>query len=838
MENEKYGVELVADTSQFKQSIREISQMVKALSKQIQKINHIPFKLGVFNNNVNSDNKKATSNEIFEETKRYTQLTRLIERAQNSVGKYDNRINQLKKDMEDLAVESEKTFEQVALLKELDLKADSGEAFTPAEGVLYSQLGSDRDRLENAEKKYYDTIEKNQEKLNELVQRRIIAEQQLNALKEKREKEASSGTTEEQVQKLQEEVDKLKNKYNDLRKSAHGSIKDLGNIFDRSIGKIKRFTFYLLGARSVFSLFMKYQSIYYQYNEQMQYQSELSQNAIALSLAPAFELLGNVMTYASIAFAKFIELLTGVNVLSKVSTKGIREYNKSLKETQTLVSGIDEITNLTNPQNLGLAGQYQALKEFQEKVKEVEEFFKKNEWIQDLADGLKIVWGYLKDTYTYIKNHWDVFKYLIGGVAIGLAITSPVGKIALIIGATINLVNWLKKLAEKNDAAKDATDRLRESEQKLKKFREEQKDAEDEYIEAVDNKTEAMNKLSEMQEKTGQSGEELYKKVQSGKILYEDLSDDLKELYKSYRDYKIASDKAFNANLKFRSSTIKVNSELTKQKGAMMEINKEYDEDFKDLMERYRKGEITAREFTLSVESYMEGMSDEYKKSFIFSLPDDVKQAFAEVLEETQQTTVFKDMKRVFTDSKFELSYKEVAESIKKDFGSMAVDVSKSVQKVIDKLNELKRTKVIDNKIINIGVKYGIKKSDVQNLINKVRGISVNLFGMPEKTFNNIASNILKNFGYAKGLDYVPYDNYPAILHKGEAVVPAKYNPTIHSEGNDYTNSLLETLIVKVEDLANRPNEFNIDGQKLARATYPLLQAEGRNYRYNEGVSR
>ncbi len=35
-------------------------------------------------------------------------------------------------------------------------------------------------------------------------------------------------------------------------------------------------------------------------------------------------------------------------------------------------------------------------------------------------------------------------------------------------------------------------------------------------------------------------------------------------------------------------------------------------------------------------------------------------------------------------------------------------------------------------------------------------------------------------FGFfAEGTNNIPYDNYPAILHKGEAVVPAKYNPAL-----------------------------------------------------------
>jgi hypothetical protein len=35
----------------------------------------------------------------------------------------------------------------------------------------------------------------------------------------------------------------------------------------------------------------------------------------------------------------------------------------------------------------------------------------------------------------------------------------------------------------------------------------------------------------------------------------------------------------------------------------------------------------------------------------------------------------------------------------------------------------------------------------------------------------------------ATGTNYIPYDNFPAILHKGEAVVPAKYNPAAGGAG-------------------------------------------------------
>lgn len=45
-------------------------------------------------------------------------------------------------------------------------------------------------------------------------------------------------------------------------------------------------------------------------------------------------------------------------------------------------------------------------------------------------------------------------------------------------------------------------------------------------------------------------------------------------------------------------------------------------------------------------------------------------------------------------------------------------------------------------------------------------------------------------FSLATGTNYVPYDGMPATLHKGEAVVPAKYNPAAGGSGMGTTNNV------------------------------------------------
>jgi len=456
-------------------------------------------------------------------------------------------------------------------------------------------------------------------------------------------------------------------------KEANKNTSTLGKLFDQSIGKIKRFTYYLLGARSAFSMFMKYQSIYYQYNEKMQYQAELSRNAIALSLAPAFEFLGNVMAYVSIAFAKFIQLLTGVNVLSKVTTKGIRDYNKSLKETQTLVSGIDEITNLTMPSGTGLAGQYDALKKF-----------------KDMQDEFDKWWEKFKIDFTNWFANPDTIKLI---------------KEKGLIGSTLYTL-W-------NDLFKPVYDKV------LKK-----------HVDTIINK----------------------------------FKEDLKPIWEP----------------------------IVTEFGTTLDLIKEKWNEF-----------LKPKIFDPIVEEWNE------VKNNLLKLMAPFLNNIISVWNDTFGWLFGKiDLIEIETDN-----------------------TKKEIINDIDEINK----KILNIKPFNIKGVINLDMSKAKEKMNKL----INVIDKGGNFFAPVTSSLRKainNLEYAKGLDYVPYDEYPALLHKGEAVVPAKYNPTIHSQGNEYTNSLLETLVMKVDDLANRPNVFEVDGQQFASATYGLYRNEETRQNYNMKV--
>lgn len=560
----------------------------------------------------------------------------------------------------------------------------------------------------------------------------------------------------------------------------------LQGLFDNSIGKIKRFTYYLLGARSVFSLFMKYRSIYYQYNEEMQYQTELSQNAIALSLAPAFKILGDVIAYASIAFAKFIELLTGVPILAKVSTKGIRDYNKSLKETQTLVSGIDEITNLTNPQNLGLASQYQALADFQEKIKEVEEFFANNQWITDLAEGLKVIWKYISEKL--IPKATDFIKK-IGGIEGAIKLLGG----AVVMGAIAKVIGTAGAGAVAGTGLAGIAGLLT-------------------FIAGVHVITLVLE------------GEEEFNKLKGDR-------NDIASNYKSWYDEMIPH----ITNL--INDTGKLNRNSKEYKDQVKKIN----EAWKIITREIQAGNTEILNDTSQAEELAKILdnitnSDSYTKSFEVSKAIGLDQA--NDLSKTfwqkwagwfvGQDSVDAKRRQKYMDefNGYEQEIDEIAEGLD-DLNEIEID-DKNAKIKYDVSAD---TKSADNKLSSL-----FKKFNVGDLLKTAGSLITSGAGSIIKSIGNAISGLFTP--HATGLDYVPYDNYPALLHKGEAVVPAKYNPTIHSQGNEYTNRLLETMIMKMDDYSNRPIEVDIDGKKFVNATYGLYDSERKRQGYVEGVIR
>jgi hypothetical protein len=81
--------------------------------------------------------------------------------------------------------------------------------------------------------------------------------------------------------------------------------------------------------------------------------------------------------------------------------------------------------------------------------------------------------------------------------------------------------------------------------------------------------------------------------------------------------------------------------------------------------------------------------------------------------------------------------------------------------------------------------------------------------------FLSSIASFFKFPGLATGTNYVPYDGMPAILHKGEAVVPAEYNPSAGGAASGQ-----QPMVVH--------NVFNLPGPVDGRTQKQIAVAAGR----------
>ena len=73
---------------------------------------------------------------------------------------------------------------------------------------------------------------------------------------------------------------------------------------------------------------------------------------------------------------------------------------------------------------------------------------------------------------------------------------------------------------------------------------------------------------------------------------------------------------------------------------------------------------------------------------------------------------------------------------------------------------------------------------------------------------------------FAEGTNNIPYDNYPAILHKGEAVVPAKYNPAVGGMGGQ---SITYAPVINIDSRTDANEVRALVGRAVQQGQFELV---------------
>ena len=215
--------------------------------------------------------------------------------------------------------------------------------------------------------------------------------------------------------------------------------------FSRGLKSLKRFALSLFGIRSMWSLISRGASAYISQNELLNQQIQLTSYTLGATLAPVIEKVINLAQYGVIIIAKLIQFFTGYNALAKVTTKNLNATSKAAKSLNKNLAGFDEITNLNPDTGGGLAGgigdQLKALNDFQDKIKQVEEWIDKFK-NTGLGQMLSDVAGWIKNidakTALFVAGSGLALLKLLGGAgATGTSsILGTLGMIALALGTT------------------------------------------------------------------------------------------------------------------------------------------------------------------------------------------------------------------------------------------------------------------------------------------------------------------------------------------------------------------------------------------------------------------
>lgn len=199
--------------------------------------------------------------------------------------------------------------------------------------------------------------------------------------------------------------------FKDLKKGFSGLGNKISSSMDRGLKSVKKLALGLVGVRTVMSVLTRSVNAYLSFDGELQNSLSNSWNMLGSLLAPAIELVANLFATATNYIYRFVQALTGIDLVARANAKALQTQAKATKKTadaQRGLLGMDEITNLpTEPGGSGKDAPQITTKDIDTKgmFSDLIDAFKQQKWHRAgeiIAEGInkglrKIDWDYVRE---------------------------------------------------------------------------------------------------------------------------------------------------------------------------------------------------------------------------------------------------------------------------------------------------------------------------------------------------------------------------------------------------------------------------------------------------------
>ena len=642
------------------------------------------------------------------------------------------------------------------------------------------------------------------------------------------------------VEQVKEETEETQQKMSGISISAKASNTTIVNGFRDAWKSIKKFTFSLLSLRGIYGLVRKASSAYMSQDTELAKQMQRTWASVGAMMAPIIETIVKWIRIGAAYLNYFIKALTGKDLIGK-AVKKINAYNKSLggtaKSAKALnkeLTTLDEVTNLSfdDANTTGIEDAAEAFDDFGD----IKLDKKVTDMLDTLAEKVKQVGKFLKPIIDWAIEHPGAVLTILGGAKLlsllmgltgssGLAGLLPLLKTAGTIGVVALGVDLIYSAVTGRHLIDD-----------LKEIIKGMKD--------LDDTRKANSKQTAQSVENAKTLTDEYKKLSNNYDENASKINNLNDLMINNNETKLAHIDAIKREINIRPKWNKNQKEYAKQIKNVATAEKTQTD---AMFENWKQGNTNAEQtrnladaIRNQIEKYQDLEKNTKKNGDAQKVyKDRVKELQTQLLEMTGKDYNARVSVDTATATTKTNTFKGVLDKFKNAAytAKLNVDNSNAMNKANDTQNKLKSVDKRYTPSLDLQVKTGDAKNKITNFTKKANSAMV-LGGFMNNVKAALNAALAQIPAYDVGTNYVPNDQL-AMVHKGEAIVPKKFNnQQFFNQGNEETNALLVEVNQNLIELRNRPNVLEVNGKELAQATYSDYQNEGNRLNQSMTIKR